>query len=594
VLAADDFFGLTRGDGEAETVERLFATERSWRMIALHGLLGTLAETGAETAPEGIGPLDSVAHAWQLLSDAEAADPDAANKILMYPQTGIWIAHLLRRLRRVVSDEAPLWLDTGYLHSLAAAAAVRAGLTFTITVPVRSGSVVLPTLGSAAFPGVDAEPAWVCSDGGVLTVTAAGHTIRIDPEASGWRPTPMCSATADGMRIEFAIDDVDPYRNMRGYSAPAPLPDRDRRRWQMLLADAWRILVNQDGHRAATVAAGIRVVVPLPAAEPYRPLSASCDESFAAVVASMPDDAEQFAVTLVHETAHVRLGALLHLVTFVDDNHGPRLYAPWRDDPRPLSGLLQGVYAFIGITGFWRQRRHRPGGYPLAEFEFALWRIQLGRVLDGLATHPGLSRRGHELVANLGATVEEWACDRVDADVAELASAIAADHYGQWRSYHLPVDQAESGAVLDAWLAGAACPPIRTTVDVSPVVDTSVRWLDGRTVLARMRLGDPEAFTIIAKDPADVARRVPGALPPDVAFVSGEYDVALAGYERHLTGSPGDSRAWLGLGLTRAATGRAAEIILRRAELVRTVARRLAEQGQEVSASALTQWMNAD
>ena len=27
-------------------------------------------------------------------------------------------------------------------------------------------------------------------------------------------------------------------------------------------------------------------------------------------------------------------------------------YAPWRDDPRPISGLLQGIYAFVCITEF--------------------------------------------------------------------------------------------------------------------------------------------------------------------------------------------------------------------------------------------------
>ena len=28
------------------------------------------------------------------------------------------------------------------------------------------------------------------------------------------------------------------------------------------------------------------------------------------------------------------------------------IYLPWRDDPRPAAGLLQGAYAHVGVTEF--------------------------------------------------------------------------------------------------------------------------------------------------------------------------------------------------------------------------------------------------
>ena len=57
-------------------------------------------------------------------------------------------------------------------------------------------------------------------------------------------------------------------------------------------------------------------------------------------------------MTLVHEFQHSKLSAMLDLVPLTDpDDHG-RYFAPWRVDPRPLAGLLQGVYAFVG------RRRH--------------------------------------------------------------------------------------------------------------------------------------------------------------------------------------------------------------------------------------------
>jgi HEXXH motif-containing protein len=46
----------------------------------------------------------------------------------------------------------------------------------------------------------------------------------------------------------------------------------------------------------------------------------------------------------VHEVQHLKLAALLDIVTLTMPGEHDRYYAPWRDDPRPLSGLLQGTY----------------------------------------------------------------------------------------------------------------------------------------------------------------------------------------------------------------------------------------------------------
>jgi hypothetical protein len=270
---------------------------------------------------------------------------------------------------------------------------------------------------------------------------------------------------------------------MRGYCAPAPLSAEDVERWRTFVDGAWRILVEQDRERAESVGAILDVLVPIPAAEAYRPLSASCDEAFAAVVASLPDDSEQLACTLVHETQHVRLGALLHLVRFVTEDIGWRRYAPWRDDPRPLPGLLQGIYAFIGIIGFW-QGRHDP----LARFEFALWRLQAHRALAAIDQDPALTEYGRQLTANLGESVRRWMDEPVEPGILAMAEAAAADHYGQWRSHHLPVPDGTVKAVASAWLAGQPCPALPAVADPEPVVDPGGGHLDSRAVLARIRL----------------------------------------------------------------------------------------------------------
>jgi HEXXH motif-containing protein len=562
-LPRETYLNVVGAAGTAGDVAHLADTERSWRMVSLLYVIDTLADA----APSG--PLEPVDDARKLLIAADEADRQAASEVALYPMAGIWISHLLRRLRGLTDDDHPLWLDAGYLHGLAAAAAIRAGIDFTLHVPVRDGAVVLPSLGMAAFPGLDVDAAEVRHERGRTVIRAGGRTVRPAGDDAGWRAMPRVRSDVDGSRISFTIDDVDPYRDLRGYSAPAPLGAADLRRWQQTTDDAWRRLVGQDRDEAERVAAALHTVVPLPAAEAYRPLSASCDEAFATVMASMPDDAAQLAVTLVHETQHVILGAMTHLFEFVDDPGGPLVYAPWRDDPRPLAGMLQGSYAFVGVTGHFRARPE-----PVARFEFALWRHQLERVLTGLGRDGRLSGHGRELIAGLAATVAGWAGTAVPPEILALATAAARDHYGQWRALHLaaPPDWVERA--VEAWTGRRPCPAAGDT-DPAPVTDTSARWLDGRAVLARVRLEDPSGFAVLVADPASVARRVPGTVPADVALIAGDPAAALDGYRRQLHRDPGDHRAWIGLGLARDALGRPSPALARRPELVRALARRL-------------------
>jgi HEXXH motif-containing protein len=63
------------------------------------------------------------------------------------------------------------------------------------------------------------------------------------------------------------------------------------------------------------------------------------------------------AETLVHELHHNRLFCIEERGAFfagdgrvVDE---PRHPSPWRDDPRPLHGILHGFYAYVAVTRFW-------------------------------------------------------------------------------------------------------------------------------------------------------------------------------------------------------------------------------------------------
>jgi uncharacterized protein len=113
---------------------------------------------------------------------------------------------------------------------------------------------------------------------------------------------------------------------------------------------------------AAALDGGLRAVVPL-APDPARPLrSATARHAFGAVAVTPHPDPETMAVLLVHEWQHAKLGAVLDRYDLVAPGHSPRITVPWRPDPRPPEGVLQGVYAHLAVTQVWRARAATGGG----------------------------------------------------------------------------------------------------------------------------------------------------------------------------------------------------------------------------------------
>ncbi|MFI9250179.1 HEXXH motif domain-containing protein [Streptomyces sp. NPDC053069] len=542
VLSATAFDELLCGAGGPDTVAGLRASERSWRLLAIRAVLDTAPP------PDLAGPLPPPAEAWQLLVRAGAADPAAAERVLAYPATGAWAAHTLRRLRGSARDDAPVWVHIGHLQALAASAAILAGLEFRADVPVRRGWVVLPCLGALRLDGGGHEPdtaeayddgaAWSTAEvraegGGRVTVAA-----RPVP-GPGWHP--LTQLTAEGCTL--VLDDLDPYRTLRTPAVPEPLPAADD--WRQLFAGAWEVLRETGAEEARAIARGLSVVVPRPRAERYRPHSASSGDAFGAALASVPDDAEQFASTLVHEFQHSKLSALMHLFTLHEDTGEQRYYAPWRDDPRPLGGLLQGVYAFHGVTRFWRRRQH-----PLAHFEFALWRTQTAHALHSVAAAPQLTELGRRLVAELTATLRPWLTEPVGARALAAAELAAADHRATWRAYHLRPDPDAVGEYAEALARSAPPPPGLSTPRLVP--GRPVRGLDTRAVLLRRLLADPEDVHRFGAAPGAV---VEGARPEDVALVTGRTGEALDAFRSRIVRGEGDPETWTGLALAARAHG---------------------------------------
>ena len=174
--------------------------------------------------------------------------------------------------------------------------------------------------------------------------------------------------------------------------------------------------------------------MPLAAAGSGPARSATAWDAFGSFGSTAPDSAADFAVTLVHEFQHSKLSALLDLMPLYDARAPGRYYAPWRMDPRPLGGLLQGVYAFIAVADTWRLLRADRDLAEQAEQEFADIREQVSHALDGLCESSALTERGRRFTAGIRDATESLLAVELPGEVTRRAREKLERNYEAWRA----------------------------------------------------------------------------------------------------------------------------------------------------------------
>jgi uncharacterized protein len=155
--------------------------------------------------------------------------------------------------------------------------------------------------------------------------------------------------------------------------------------------------------------------------------------------AALPADGPTLALLMAHEFQHVKLGALLDVYDFFDEDAADRLfYAPWREDPRPLEGLFQGTYAHLAVTEYWRVRRFEPAGTAAdtaaAEAEFTRWRTHTAEAVETLLGSGSLTALGEHFARAMGETLAPWLEEPVGAGAARVAGRRAAAHRVAWEA----------------------------------------------------------------------------------------------------------------------------------------------------------------
>jgi HEXXH motif-containing protein len=248
--------------------------------------------------------------------------------------------------------------------------------------------------------------------------------------APGWFPL----QTIDAGSLELLVDVVDPFRMP---AAPNLATAVNLHHWSSAFQTAWLLLKEHHSSVAAEVAGLIQVIVPL-TTPPHGQVSSSSPETSGAIALSEPSDACTLASTLAHEVQHVKLSALLDLIQLTQPDDGRRFYAPWRDDPRPISGLLQGAYAYLGVSGFWRRQRQLDHAID-SHVEFARWREAATLTADVLRSSGRLTAAGEEFVRGMAATLHTWRSEAVPELARQRASEEGQRHMGRWQARNGPI-----------------------------------------------------------------------------------------------------------------------------------------------------------
>lgn len=553
--------------------------QHSQRRLALRALLDRL-----RTNPTVLGKGSDPEEAWRVLAAAERRDPAAVADILLYPTVGVWLARALHNTR---PGRTSIWPEIEYLQLIAAAAAVRADYPSTLRVPVWHGVVSLPTVGHARIPG--AFPV------GSVTVIAGpdaciqvNRAVVIPIDGPAFTPARQQVRTHRGVTLRTWLEDTDPYHGLSEPRPPIELTESKFAEWSKLLDEAWDILTLSHPASARELAAGLRMLGPIePDADT---VGASASAAFGAIRLSANGSAPDFAEALVHEMQHSKLNALLALVKLTTDDAGHYL-APWRDDPRPLIGMLHGVYAFTCGIEFWLH--HEPTAAEVEArhiaFNIAHRRTQVRRALNTLGGCGHLTRPGQVLVETVSARLS--ACERVAINpaVQQAVEMMIDDHQALWRLRWARPTAETVDTLATAWLNGTPAPDVPD----SPIhTDEVVRRLPAnRRMLLRTKATEPDLFASRTRSPATLPGTTPRA---DAALCTADHTGAAAAYTARLYTDPEDAQAWVGLGLALRAQGRTASALLHRPEVVVAVHRRARTLvGRPPEPTALTAWLSA-
>ncbi|GAB7184561.1 hypothetical protein ATKI12_6371 [Kitasatospora sp. Ki12] len=198
------------------------------------------------------------------------------------------------------------------------------------------------------------------------------------------------------------------------YAEPGP---DEAQRWQRELNSHLDLVAAVCTPLAEEIAGGLGAIVPVISPDPSRVHVSGSFHEAPGLVALALGEPMATAEALVHEHGHQKLNAVLALDPLIADDTGEAThYSPWREDPRPLSGLLHAVYSFVSVADFYQVALDAPdaGGLDTRSVVNRAYRV-VRQVRDGL-----VELRGAASLTPLGAAFVDAVTDRINECEAAL------------------------------------------------------------------------------------------------------------------------------------------------------------------------------
>jgi len=309
-------------------------------------------------------------------------------------------------------------------------------------------------LGRVTVP-VGSSPSWAyfVSDSHGGTIASGSWKLHLlatgSPSAWGamidWTPAHNVTAKSHGLAIRLSLEDSDPFLSQL-IPAPYAISPELVKEWQERLTGAWEFLTHYHRNIALGLAEALTAIVPSAELEHGQPITATSGWAWGAVLLSLPSDKLSFAEALTHEFHHMVLAAVEDIITLINSaTHDDLCYAPWRDDPRPRSALLQGSYAFFGVAGFWLRQSYAGSSADKqrAEIEFARRSQNVSDALAELRNWAGLTDAGHLFISKMADQLAKMLAEPVNPSAHATARQVNSEHRARWLRTHEIRDDAD-------------------------------------------------------------------------------------------------------------------------------------------------------
>lgn len=243
-------------------------------------------------------------------------------------------------------------------------------------------------------------------------------------------------------------------------------------KWLSTLEEAWFWIDSCSTLLASEIVMGVQSLVPVHshAIDVHR--SQTFREIPGLLVLSWMPDTSVIVEALVHEYHHHKLNALLNLDPIIVEGSPEAIYySPWRDDPRPLSGILQGIYVFQAVLEY--GHKILKIDIPLLQEKRLQQRVyaakqQLLTALKVLKTNAEFSLIGQALIEAIEENI-----DRVEPEISQtekqLIDVRLKEHQQKWEA-------------ANPNLIGTEILPIQVSIDLAnndnnTILNQSCKWL---------------------------------------------------------------------------------------------------------------------